>query len=291
MDRQKALDFTRPPLVVREVFNQMLAQMPVPADAKVTSADLVGVSGIRITSPGVAKDAVLMYIHGGCYMAGSAVGIRGLAAGLGKAARMTTYSIDYRLAPEYACPAAVEDTVAGYKALLAKGFSPARMVIGGESSGAGLALATLVALRDAGIPLPAAAYLISPWTDLALSGASIRGKADADPMLAEQGLRAAATHYLGGSSAYRADASPLYADLKGLPPTLIHAGSTEILLDDATRTAAVMGSVEVDVTLHVWPEVPHAWHVLGPHMPAAVKAIDEIGAFLSARVAAASANK
>ncbi len=288
---QKALDFTRPPAAVRESFDAMLSQMPIPGDAKIAPADLVGVSGIRITSPGVAEDTVLMYIHGGCYIAGSAAGIRGLAAGLGKAAGMTTYSFNYRLAPEHPCPAAVQDTVAGYKALLAKGFAPARIVMGGESSGAGLALATLVALRDAGIALPAAAYLISPWTDLALAGASIRGKAAADPMLAEEGLRAAAAHYLGNSSAYRADASPLYADLKLLPPTLIHVGSTEILLDDAVRTAGVMAAADVDVTLHVWPNVPHAWHVLGPNMPAAMWAIEEIGAFLSARVAAASTRK
>jgi acetyl esterase/lipase len=227
----------------------------------------------------------LLYIHGGGYIAGSAESIRGLAAALGKAAGMTVYSTNYRLAPERPCPAAVEDVVAVYKALIADGLSPSRIVVGGESSGAGLALAMLVALRDFGAPLPAATFLISPWTDLTLEGSSVRGKADVDSMLTEEGLRASAAHYLRGSSPRRPDASPLYADLRGLPPTLVHAGSAEILLDDAVRTAGALGSADVDVSLHVWPHMPHAFHVLGSTTSAAVTAIDEIGAFLAARIA------
>jgi epsilon-lactone hydrolase len=281
------LDFADPPQAVRQAFGAMLAQMPVADDAIIAPAELGGVNGLRISSPGVAEDAALLYIHGGGYIAGSAESIRGLAAGLGKSAGVTTYSINYRLAPEHHCPAAVQDAVAAYKALLAGGLSPARIVIGGESSGGGLALATLVALRDAGVALPAAAFLISPWTDLTLAGASIRGKADADQMLTERGLRAAAAHYLGGAPSRQPEASPLYADLCGLPPTLIHAGSAEILLDDAVRTAGALGAADVDVTLRVWPHMPHAFHVLGPNITAAVKAIDQVGAFLAARIAAA----
>jgi acetyl esterase/lipase len=283
------LDFSAPPQTVREVFSAMLAQMPVPSDAEIVPAALGAMSGIRISSPGVAEDGALMYIHGGCYIAGSAESIRGLVASLGKASRLTAYAMNYRLAPEHPCPAAIEDTVAAYKGLIAKGFSPARIVIGGESSGAGLTLATLVALRDAGVALPAAAFLLSPWTDLALRGASLLGKAKVDPLLTERGLRAAAAHYLGGGvSRESPKASPLYADLRGLPPTLIHAGSTEILLDDATRTAGALATADVDVTLQVWPGVPHGFHVMGANLPPAVKAIDAVGAFLAARIATAS---
>lgn len=278
------LNFADGPQVVRESFAAMLAEMPVLSAAVVTPAEFGGVSGLRIASPGVRKDAVLMYIHGGGYIAGSAESIRGLAAALGKAAGMTVYSTNYGLAPERACPAAVEDVVAVYKAIIADGLSPSRIVVGGESSGAGLTLAMLVALRDAGAPLPAAVFLISPWTDMALEGSSIRDKADVDPLLTEQGLRAAAAHYLRGSSPRRPDASPLYADLRGLPATLIHAGSIEILLDDAVRTAGALGAADVDVSFHVWPNAPHAFHVLGTTMPAASTAIDEIGAFLAARI-------
>jgi acetyl esterase/lipase len=278
------LDFSAPPQTVRQVFGAMLAHMPVPDGARTLPAKLGAMSGIRITSPGVAQDAALLYIHGGCYIAGSAEGIHGLTAGLGKAAGVMAYSMNYRLAPEHPCPAAIEDSVAAYKGLIAEGFSPARIVMGGESSGGALALATLVALRNSGVTLPAAAFLLSPWTDLALTGASIRGKANVDPMLTEKGLRAAAAHYLGGTASNRPDASPLYADLGGLPPTVIHAGSTEILLDDAVRVAGALGAADVDVTLHVWPNMPHAFHVMGSGMPAAAKAIDEVGAFLATRI-------
>src|ERR1700753_3525407 len=184
------LYFADLPQIVRESFAALLAEMPVLSDAVVTPAEFGGVSGLRIASPGVRKDAVLMYIHGGGYIAGSAEGIRGLAAALCKAAGMTVYSTNYRLAPEQACPAAVDDVVAVYKAIIADGLSPSRIVVGGESSGAGLALAMLVALRDGGVPPPAAVFLISPWTDMALEGLSIRNKADVDPLLTEQGLRA-----------------------------------------------------------------------------------------------------
>jgi acetyl esterase/lipase len=265
------------------------ASIARPTDgAVIVPAELGGASGLRISSPAVAEDATLLYIQGSCYIAGSAEAIRRLTAGLGKAAGMTAYSVDYRLAPEHPCPAAIEDTVAAHKALLERGLSPDRIVIGGDSSGGELALAALVALRDAGVVLPAAAFLISPWTDLTLAGASIRAKPDADRLLTERGLRAAAAHYLSGTPSNRADASPLYADLRGLPPTIIHAGSAEILVDDAARTAAALGSADVDVTLHVWAHLPHAHHVLRPNMPAAVNAINEIGTFLGARIAAAS---
>jgi len=285
--KASGLDFTKPPLTARAEFEAMLATIPVQEDIAFSTIELGGVPTLKATTPQAAADAALLYFHGGAYVVGSATGYRALAAELGRAAGVITYSVDYRLAPEHVFPAAVDDAVAAYKAVLDQGIAPGRVVIAGDSAGGGLVVALLVALRDAGLPAPAAALTISPWVDLTCSGSTIATKAAVDPSLTPEGLVAMAGHYLAGGNTAQPLASPLFADLAGLPPLLIQVGSAEILLDDAIRLAGAAGAADVPVQLEVWPEVPHVWHAFAFMLPAGRAAIDQAGAFLKARLAPA----
>jgi epsilon-lactone hydrolase len=188
--------------------------------------------------------------------------------------------LDYRLAPEHPCPAALEDAVAGYRWLLERGVRPEQIVIGGDSSGGGLALATLVRLREQGVALPAAGVLLSPWVDLTIAGPSIQTRAAIDPLVSPESLRLAAGYYLGGADPRMTLASPLYADLRGLPPLLIQAGDHEVLLSDATRLAEQARAAGVDVTLDVWDEMWHVWQAWAEILPEGQQAIERIGAFI-----------
>ena len=199
---------------------------------------------------------------------------------LSAAAQARVLSAGYRLAPEHPFPAAVEDALTAYRWLIASGQPARQVVISGDSSGGGLALAALVALRDAGDPLPGAAVVISPWTDLDLGGESMRSRAAADVMLTPDGAREAADWYLAGQDARHPHASPLYADLHGLPPVLIQAGDAEILRDDSVRFAAAAQAAGVDVTLEIWPEMPHVWHIFAGLLPEADDAVQRIGRWL-----------
>jgi monoterpene epsilon-lactone hydrolase len=195
-------------------------------------------------------------------------------------------SVDYRLAPEHPHPAAVEDATAAYRFLLDTGISPGNLAIGGDSAGGGLTVACLIALRDAGLPLPAAGVCISPWVDLTQSGESMDSKADEDPMVSREALQVMANAYLGGGDPKEATASPLFADLAGLPPLLIQVGTAETLLDDATRLAERAKSQGVDVTLEAWEEMIHVWHAFAVLLPEGRQAIERIGEFLSERLEA-----
>lgn len=273
-------DLAAPPEEARAGFEALLATLPVAEDIRFTPETLGGVSGLRAETDGMTADAALLYLHGGAYVVGSAQGYRGLAAELGRAAGMTAHAIDYRLAPEHPFPAAIDDAVAAYRALLDQGIAAERIAIAGDSAGGGLTLAALVKLREAGLPLPACGLLLSPWADLACEGASITEKAAEDPSLNEAPLRITAAHYLNGADPRTPLASPIHADLRGLPPLFIQVGSAEILLDDAVRVARAAGAAGVSVRLDIWPDMVHVWHAFAFMLGAGRAAITDAGSFL-----------
>ncbi len=281
--REGDLDLGAPPAEARASFDALVSVIPVEDGFTFTEDHLGGIPDLVITGEGQSDKAALLYLHGGGYVVGSAHGYRGLAARLGRAAGVVAHAIDYRLAPENPMPAAVDDAVAAYKALVASGIAPSRIVIAGDSAGGGLTLATLVALRDAGEPLPAAGFLISPWADLDGDGASMKSKAAEDPSLTEQALHNCAAHY-AGTDTRNPVASPIHADLSGLPPLLIQVGSAEILYDDAIRVARAAGAVGTKVTLEVWPKMIHVWHAFAFLLTDGREAIEGAGAFMRAAI-------
>jgi len=261
----------------------MAGQVP-PADVRFEPVDAGGVPAEWTTAPGARADRALVYLHGGGYCLGSVATHRGLVARLSRTARLRVLSVDYRLAPEHPHPAAVEDAVAAVGFAYASGLDPARVAVGGDSAGGGLTLATLLALRDGGLPLPAAGVCISPWTDLTASGESVRTRADEDPLVDADDLSRLAAAYLGGRDPRTPLASPLFADLRGLPPLLVHVGSAEILLDDATRLAENARDAGVDVELEVWDDMIHVWHAFADLLPEGVQAIEGLASFLQKRL-------
>lgn len=278
--RANGPDLSAPPAELRAAFEAMLADIPFAEDLSSQAIELGGIPGLRFGSPQERKGKVLLYLHGGAYVIGSARGYRSLAAELGRAAGATTYAIDYRLAPENPIPAAIDDAVAAYRALLGQGHAPSDIVIAGDSAGGGLTLAMLVALRDAGMPLPAAALLISPWADLSCTAASLVSKSQEDPALTARGLRDSAQLYLNGADVRDPRASPVFARLDGLPPLLVQVGTAEILFDDAIAVARVAGHAGTQVQLAIWPEMIHVWHAFAFMLPEGRAAIEEAGAFL-----------
>jgi acetyl esterase/lipase len=236
--------------------------LPVPNDVKREPVDADGVPGEWISAPGVDPDRTIYYLHGGGYSMGSVNTHREMVSRISRASGARALAIDYRLAPEHPFPAAVEDSTTAYRWLLSTGADPARLVIAGDSAGGGLTVATLVALRDAGDPLPAAAVCLSPWVDMEGIGESMTTKAEADPMVQRDDLIEGAQAYLGGADPRTPLAAPLYADLTGLPPLLIHVGTAETLLDDSTRLAERAKSAGVDVTLEPWEDMIHVWHAV-----------------------------
>jgi acetyl esterase/lipase len=221
------------------------------------------------------------YLHGGGYVACSPATHRSFTSHLSRAANARIFSLDYRRAPEHRFPAAVEDAVNGYRRLLELGEEPANMVIGGDSAGGGLTLATLVSLRDAGLPLPHAAFLLSPWTDLACTGQSLDANEHSDPLFYAETIRRTAPVYYGAASPSDPLVSPLYADLSRLPPLLLYASDSETLLDDSTRLAERAAACGVKVDLRVWRGLPHGWPVyIAFKLPEARLAIDEIAQFI-----------
>ncbi|SDB84720.1 alpha/beta hydrolase [Paraburkholderia lycopersici] len=230
----------------------------------------------------------VLYLHGGGYYFCSPRSQRAISFGLGERAGADVFSLDYRLAPEHPFPAALDDALAAYRHLLASGTRADAIVFGGDSAGGGLALATLVALRDAGDPLPAGAVLFSPWTDLAATGASMRENDGRDPMFSGEVFARIAPLYLGTASATDPYASPLYADFRGLPPLSLFVGSTEMLLDDTRRVAERASAAGVAVECEIARGLPHIWPIYAPFMPEARRTLDAAARFVR-RVTAADA--
>jgi epsilon-lactone hydrolase len=222
----------------------------------------------------------ILFLHGGGYYFCSPQTHRSITFGLASRAGADVFSLDYRLAPEHPFPAAIDDAQAAYRGLLAAGRPAASIVIAGDSAGGGLALATLVALRDAGGPLPAGAVLYSPWTDLATTGASLRGNDRRDPMFCGDVFARVAPLYLGTASATHPYASPVYADLRGLPPLFLLAGSTETLLDDTLRVAERARAAGVSVECEIGRDLPHVWPIYAPFLPEARRALDDSARFV-----------
>lgn len=247
-----------------------------------TPGSVGGVGGEWIDPDGADNSAAVLYLHGGGYVAGSVDSHRNLLGHLARAMGCRVFAADYRLAPEHPHPAPVEDAVAAFGGLVASGdFDPARIAVAGDSAGGGLAIATLVALRDAGSPLPAGAVAISPWIDLEATGESAVTRAAADPMVTPGSLRAIAQLFVGEGGDLRDPlAAPLHADLAGLPPVLVHVGDAEILLDDANRLAAKITEAGGEVTLEVWPDMVHVWHGSAGFVPESDEAIAAIAAYL-----------
>src|SRR5712664_1558293 len=261
----------------------------VPSSIRVAAMQLGGLPGELVEGPNVG-DLVLLYLHGGGYLGCSAQTHRPITAGFALHA-FRVYAPDYRLAPENRFPAALDDAVTVYRALLDAGHEPQQIVVAGESAGGGLSLSLMLALRAAGVPLPACAAVFSPWTDLAATGESVRTNANRCAMFSGTDIAPTARYYLGDTDPRHPLASPLYADLAGLPPLLIHVGENEVLRDDSTRLAERARAAGVPVELKIWPVVPHAWQLAPHRIPEARQSLRESAAFLRSRVTPVDSNK
>jgi epsilon-lactone hydrolase len=246
--------------------------------------DANGVAAEWSLAPGSDPSKVLLFFHGGGYCSGSIVSHRGMVTKAGRAAQARTLAVGYRLAPEHPFPAAIEDARSAYRFLLDQGVAPSKIAIGGDSAGGGLTLALMTSVRDAREPLPACAWLVSPWVDLRMTGASLAEKAAIDPLISKPYLEELASAYLAGADPANPLVSPLNADLAGLPPLLVQAGSAETLLDDAVRIARRAGAVDVRVNLEIWPHMIHAWHLWAAQLEAGRRAIASAGAFIRAHL-------
>lgn len=229
-----------------------------------------------------ARRRCILYLHGGAYIAMSAKTHRAITSRLGAWSNACLFALDYRLAPEHPFPAALDDALAAYRALIAAGMPASRMVVAGDSAGGGLTLALLLALRDAADRLPAGAVLFSPWTDLAATGNSIIANDAADPLFHGSWLAPTARHYLGDTPATNPLVSPVYADLTGLPKLFVQVGDTEVLLDDSRRVIENAKRDGVEATLQVWPGLPHGWQIFAPILPEARAALRDAAAFIQA---------
>ena len=268
----------------RRNLEKIIARVPAPPlDVSIDPVEIDGVPAEWVTAPNADPNRALLYLHGGAYTLGSPKIYRELTWRVSKAARAKVLVIDYRLAPEHRFPAALHDARNAWRWLLSNGFESRRLLIAGDSAGGGLTLATLLDLRDGGEPLPAGAVCLSPWTDLSCSGESVQNNARRDPMLVSDLVAPTARNYLGDADPTNPLASPLFGDLHGLPPLLIHVGTTEILLDDSVRFAKKAESANVDVSMKIWDSLPHVFHLFARVLPESRQAIEEMGCFCQER--------
>jgi acetyl esterase/lipase len=265
----------------RQRLDEVGSVWPVAPDVMLAAVDLGGVPGEWSIVPGSDATRVLLFFHGGGYCSGSVLSHRRMVTEAGRAARVRTLAVGYRLAPEHPFPAALDDALTAWRFLRNEGIAAARIAIGGDSAGGGLTVALINRLRDAGDEQPACAWLVSPWTDLTMSGSTLASKDAVDPLIHEGYLRELADAYLpAGLDRRDPRVSPLYSDLRGFPPTLIQVGSSETLLDDAVRFAAAAGAADIAVTLEVWPGMIHAWPLWNARLEAGRRALASAGTFI-----------
>src|ERR1700736_6436031 len=269
----------------RRQLRELISAQPLPADVTVTASALGGVPTAEITVDGIEPRHIVLYFHGGVYVMGDAFLAADLASQVGRRTRAKVISVDYRLPPEHPYPAAVDDALAAYEALLHNGTAPSDIAFAGESAGGGLAIATLVNARDHGLPLPVAAFVMSPYADLTLAGGTMETKREVDALMSREALQARVTDYTAGQDAALGLISPIFADLSGLPPLIIQVGTHEVLLDDAVRLARQAATADVEVTLDITPEVPHVFQSFYAMLDEGVAALDRAGQFLSAHLA------
>jgi len=268
---------------LRTGYEAMGQMSPPPDGVTYEPADAGGVPAEWAIPTGVPEGTAVVYLHGGGYVIGNLNTHRSLVGRIAQASARRVLAVDYRLAPEHPHPAALDDALVAYRWLLSQGYEASKLAIAGDSAGGGLTLATLLALRDAGDPLPAAAVPISPWTDLEMTGSTI--ETVDDPLITDASfLKRMADLYLDGQDAKQPAVSPLNGDLSGLPPMLIHVGTQERLLDDSRRLAKRAKAAGVDATLEEWDEMIHVWHAFAPMLPEANEAIDKVGAFVRAKL-------
>lgn len=270
---------------MREVFRTFSSGTTRPPGVAWTRIDAGGVPGIWADADGGALNRAILYLHGGGYVMGDAQAYRYFTGHLARAAGCRVLSVDYRLAPEHPHPAAVQDAVRAYRWLLQQGWEPAHLAIAGDSAGGGLSLATLLALRDQGMPLPAAGLALSPWTDLEATGTTMTSNAPHDVMIQRPALLALAGLFLNGHDPREPHASPLHGDFTGLPPLYIQVGGQETLLDDSRRVADSARKAGVAVTLEIFPHMQHVFQAGVGTVPEADDAMRRIGTYLRSRLA------
>ncbi len=261
-------------------YERIMSTLPLDDDIETKRVGANGVAAEWIWAPESEEGRVILYLHGGGYVFGSVRTHRVFLAHLARAAKARVLALDYRLAPEMPFPAPVEDTVSAYRWLLSQGISPKDIAIGGDSAGGGLVVAALVALRSVGEPIPSAGVCISPWTDMESTGKSMTTNAEFDPSVSKERLLKIAATYLDGKNPKAPLASPIHADLTGLPPLLLQVGGIEVLLDDSTMLKERAQEAGVSVEMEVWDDMPHVWHHYAPILPEARKAIGKIGEFV-----------
>lgn len=244
-------------------------------------ATIAGCDAEWLVPDGAPEDKLLLYWHGGAYVMGGCVSHRPVVSHLARAAGVRAVLPEYRLAPEHPFPAAIEDAVAVYRQLLADGFAPGNIAVAGDSAGGGLTVAMLLSLREAGVPLPGAVALLSPWLDLSGAGESMQTREEHDPWFSPEDLPHVTRHYCDESELKNPLVSPVYADLAGLPRTLIQVGDDEILLSDSERMAEQMRAAGDEVTIDVWPGMWHVWQMFIGIMPESKAAVQKLGEFIS----------
>ena len=277
----------KPPADIHEaraILNQAFGEFTLPSDVTVFDIDAGGVPCQWITAPDVSQDRLIIYYHGGAYSTCSSATHQDLISRLSRASGAAALGVDYRLAPEHPFPAAVDDSIAAYNWALGHGFEESNIVLAGDSAGGGLVLSVLLSARDSGIPMPTAGVCFSPWVDLECTGESMVANDHLDDFIKYGGLSARAQSYLGSADPKHPLASPLHADLRGLPPLLVHVGSAETLLDDSSRLVEVAKKAGVEVTLKIWDDMVHVWQAFASILPEGRQSIEESSAFIRERM-------